>query len=318
MKVATLNDGTPDGRLVAVSDDLSTYRLAIEGTFQHALDLGHLTPQMDASHFDPAHCDAPLPRAFQFLDGSAYLNHVELVRKARGAEMPENLRTDPLMYQGVSDPFLGPCESIAGPPDWGIDFEAEIAVITGPVPQGASVAVAARAIRYVMLINDVSLRGLIPGELSKGFGFVHSKPPTACSPVAVPVDALPGWDGRRLHARLCVDLNGEPFGRLDTGPEMTFDFAELIAHAARTRRLGAGTVIGSGTVSNKGESGDPGRPVALGGNGYACIAEQRMVETILEGAPSTPYLGPGDHVRMWVEDSAGRSIFGEIDQRVEE
>ena len=316
MKIATLKDGTPDGRLAVVSDDLATCRMAAERTFQEALDRGHAAPGTQARTFDPARCAAPLPRAFQFLDASAYVNHVDLVRKARGAEMPASFWTDPLMYQGGSDGFLGPADEIKGDPDWGIDFEAEVAVITGPVRMGASPEEAAKAIRYVMLLNDISLRKLIPGELSKGFGFVQSKPASACSPVAVSVDDLPGWDGAKLHGVLRVDLNGEPFGRADAGVDMTFDFPCLLAHAAKTRHLAAGTILGSGTVSNRGEDGGPGRAVAAGGRGYSCIVEQRMVETMLRGGPRTPFLRQGDRVRIWMEDAAGRSIFGAIDQTV--
>lgn len=317
MKVATLNDGSPDGRLVIVSDDLVTYRLATEHTLQAVLDGGHLMPEMEASHLNMAHCAAPLPRAFQFLDGSAYVNHVELVRKARGAPMPADFWTEPLMYQGVSDGFLSPTDPIVGDAAWGMDFEAEVAVITGPVEMGATPDEAADAIRFVMLLNDISLRNLIPQELAKGFGFLQSKPASACSPVAVAPDALPGWDGRRLHGIVRVDLNGAPFGRADSGTDMTFDFGQLIAHAARTRHLGPGTIVGSGTVSNKGANGGPGRPVSDGGRGYSCIAEQRVVETILTGAPRTPFLRPGDRVTIWMEDPQGRSIFGAIDQVVD-
>jgi fumarylacetoacetate (FAA) hydrolase len=203
-----------------------------------------------------------------------------------------------------------------GDPAWGIDFEAEVAVITGPVRMGATPEEAARTIRFVMLLNDISLRTLIPGELAKGFGFVQSKPACACSPVAVSVDDLPGWDGARMHGVLKVDLNGEPFGRAEAGEEMTFDFPRLVAHAAKTRHLAPGTIVGSGTVSNRNRDGSPGRPVADGGRGYSCIAEQRVVETILGGGPRTPFLRPGDRVRIWMEDGDGRSIFGAIDQRV--
>jgi fumarylacetoacetate (FAA) hydrolase len=316
MKIATLRDGTPDGRLVVVSDDLSRCRTAEERTLREALDRGQVTPAGESRDFNPAEAAAPLPRTFQFLDGSAYLNHVELVRKARGAEMPASFRTDPLMYQGGSDAFLGATDDIVGDPDWGIDFEAEVAVITGPVRMGASAEEAAGAIRFVMLLNDISLRNLVPEEVAKGFGFVQSKPACACSPVAVSVDDLQGWKGGRLHGTLKVDLNGEPFGRAEAGEEMAFDFPRLIAHAARTRNLSAGTIVGSGTVSNKGADGGPGRPVAAGGRGYSCLAEQRMVETMLRGGPRTPYLRPGDHVRIWMEDPEGRLIFGAIDQRV--
>ena len=316
MKVATLRNGRPDGALVAVSDDLSSCRPLGTPTLQALLD-GGATGQAGAPMaFDPAACLSPLPRAYQFLDGSAFVNHVALVRKARGAEMPRSFWTDPLMYQGGSDSFLAPADPITGEAAWGIDFEGEIAVITGPVPRGATREAALEAIRFVTLCNDVSLRNLIPAELAKGFGFVQSKPASAFAPVAVTPDALSGWRDGRLHGTLCVDLNGAPFGRADAAVDMTFDFGTLIAHAAKTRDLAAGTIIGSGTVSNRDRDGGPGRPVADGGVGYSCIAEQRMVETILTGAARTPYLGEGDHVRIWMEDAAGRSIFGAIDQRV--
>lgn len=272
--------------------------------------------QGPAAPFEMSACTSPLPRAYQFLDGSAYVNHVALVRQARGAVMPEHFWTDPLMYQGTSDGFLGPTETIKGEEARGIDFEGEIAVIIGAVLRGASREEALAAVRFVMLLNDVSLRNLIPNELSKGFGFVQSKPASACSPVAVSLDALSGWSNGKLHGVLNVDLNGKPFGRADAGVDMTFDFGTLIAHAAKTRDLAAGTIIGSGTVSNRDASGGPGRPVAEGGAGYSCIAEQRMVETIQTGAPVTPFLKDGDRVRMWMEDGAGRSIFGEINQVV--
>lgn len=309
-----------DGALVQVSDDLTTCWMVSELVLQDVLD-AQMTESDLARHlsdplpFDAAAALAPLPRAYQFLDGSAYVNHVELVRRARGAEMPQSFWTDPLMYQGLSV-FDGPCAAIRGKEDWGIDFEAEVAVITHAVPMGVSAKAAADAIAYVMLLNDVSLRNLIPAELAKGFGFVQSKPVSACSPVAVTADAVPGWDGRKLHGILRVDLNGEPFGRADAGVDMTFDFAQLIAHAAKTRALPAGTVIGSGTISNKG-AGGPGKPIAGGGAGYSCIAEQRMVETIETGAPITPFLTQGDHVEIWMEDANGQSIFGTISQKVE-
>ncbi len=316
MKVATLDNGTPDGTLVTVSEDLaSSARAGL--SLQHLLDGWEEAelPDPAAAPFDPGEALAPLPRAPQFLDGSAYLNHVELVRRARGAEMPERLWSDPLMYQGCSAPCLAAQAPILSDPDWGTDFEAEIAVITGPVPQGATRGQAMDAIRLVCLINDISLRLLIPGELSKGFGFVQSKPPTAFSPVAVTPDGLPGWSDGRLSGVLHVDLNAEPFGRADAGVGMQFDFAELIVHAARTRDLPAGTIVGSGTVSNASPEG-PGKPVSRGGAGYSCIAEQRMIETIEEGAPKTPFLRPGDQVRIWMEDEAGRLIFGAIEQTV--
>ena len=314
MKVASLADG-PDGRLVVVSDDLRKCRHATERTLREALDLGRCDPDGTDLAFDAGRCMAPLPRATQFLDGSAYVNHVDLVRRARGAEMPARFWTDPLMYQGCST-FLGPQDDITGEEAWGIDFEAEVAVILGDVPQGISASEATGCIAYVMLLNDISLRHLIPDELSKGFGFVQSKPPSACSPCAVTPDALPGWSDGKLHGTLCVDLNGEPFGRADAGIDMTFDFGQLIAHAAKTRPLPAGTVIGSGTISNRDPDGGPGLPVADGGAGYSCIAEQRMVETIRDGAARTPFLKDGDRVRIWMQDADGRSIFGDIDQSV--
>lgn len=314
MKVATLAQGGPDGRLVILSDDLKTYRLGTDTTLQAALDHDRLSATGMEIAFDPLTCTAPLPRCYQFLDGSAYVNHVELVRKARGAEMPESFWTDPLMYQGLSC-FAGHMDPIRGQEDWGIDFEAELAVVTATVPQGTPSEKAAAFIRYVMLLNDVSLRNLIPQELAKGFGFVQSKPISACSPAAVTPDALPGWDGRKMHGVLNVDLNGAPFGRANAGVDLTFDFGDLIAHAAKTRMLPAGTVIGSGTISNKlGDS--PGKPVAGGGAGYSCIAEQRMVESILNGGPKTPFLQNGDKVEIWMEDTSGQSIFGSISQRV--
>ncbi len=314
MKVASLTQGR-DGRLVVVSDDLQSYRPASDPTLQAALDFDRLSGTGMAQALDLNKCTAPLPRAYQFLDGSAYVNHVELVRRARGAEMPGSFWTDPLMYQGLSS-FAGPHDPIRGEVAWGIDFEAEVAVITGDVPPGVTATEAPGYIRYVMLLNDVSLRNLIPAELGKGFGFVHSKPISACSPVAVSPDALPGWDGRKLNGVLHVDLNGAAFGRADAGVDMTFDFGDLIAHAAKTRALPAGTVVGSGTISNK-DKGGPGWPVSEGGRGYSCIAEQRMIETIQSGKGKTPFLQDGDHVEIWMEDAKGASIFGKISQKVE-
>jgi len=316
VKVATIKTDHPDGQLAVVSDDLTTWHSAGARTLQAMLDGQTADKQGPDAPFEMSACTSPLPRAYQFLDGSAYVNHVALVRQARGAVMPEHFWTDPLMYQGTSDGFLGPTEKINGEEAWGIDFEGEIAVIIGAVPRGASREEALAAVRFVMLLNDVSLRNLIPNELSKGFGFVQSKPASACSPVAVSLDALSGWSNGKLHGVLNVDLNGKPFGRADAGVDMTFDFGTLIAHAAKTRDLAAGTIIGSGTVSNRDASGGPGRPVAEGGAGYSCIAEQRMVEAIQTGAPVTPFLKDGDRVRMWMEDGEGRSIFGEINQVV--
>lgn len=334
MKLATLKNGTRDGQLVLVTRDLAFYvdASAIAPTLQAALDnwaviaprLQELADEIDAGStiakritLDPENLHAPLARAYQWADGSAYVNHVELVRKARGAEMPQSFWTDPLIYQGGSDSFLGPRDDIViADAAWGIDMEGEIAVITGDVPMGASLDQARTAIRLIMLVNDVSLRGLIPGELAKGFGFFQSKPSSAFSPVAVTPDELgDAWDGGKLHLPLHVDLNGQPFGRANAGVDMTFDFAQLIAHAARTRPLVAGTVIGSGTVSNKLEDG-PGKPVAKGGAGYSCIAELRMIETIENGTATTPFLQFGDQVKIEMFDANGASIFGAIEQSV--
>jgi fumarylacetoacetate (FAA) hydrolase len=332
MKLASLDDGSRDGALVVVSNDLTRCSPVphIAATLQVALDdWGQLAPRLEevargvetgsqpVRRFHERQARSPLPRAYQWLDGSAYVNHVELVRKARGAEMPAQFWTDPLMYQGGSDSFLDPRDPIPGQEDWGVDMEAEVAVIVDDVPMGADKATAAAAIRLVMLVNDVSLRGLIPGELGKGFGFVQSKPSCAFSPVAVTPDALgDAWDGGKLHLPLCVDLNGEPFGRAQAGQDMTFDFPTLIAHAARTRALSAGTIVGSGTVSNKLDGG-PGKTLLEGGAGYSCIAELRMVETLVEGTASTPFLTNKDTVRIWMEDADGHSIFGAIEQRAE-
>ena len=261
---------------------------------------------------------APLPRAYQWADGSAYLNHVELVRRARNSQVPESFFTDPLMYQGGSDSFIGPRDPIvADTEDWGIDMEAEVAVVTDDVPMGARPADAAGAIRLLMLVNDVSLRGLIPGELAKGFGFFQSKPASAFSPVAVTPDELgPAWRDGKVHLPLRVELNGEPFGCPNAGQDMTFDFPQLVAHAARTRRLAAGTIVGSGTVSNK-QGGLHGSSIRNGGVGYCCIAEVRMYETIEGGAPATPFMRFGDRVRIHMSDARGEDIFGAIEQVVE-
>ena len=309
MRLATLPGPTPDGRLVAVDGDLcrplacGTMLAWLEGCDAAA---GPPEPWSDRLAM------ACLPRSWQFLDGSAYVNHVALVRQARGAEMPDRFWHDPLMYQGLSV-FTDPRAPIPSAAGWGTDLEAEIAVLTGPVPRGATPEAAADAIRAVCLLNDVSLRGLIPDELAKGFGFVQSKPASALSPLAVTPDALP-YDGR-LHATVHVELNGAPLGATRAGTDMTFDFPTLVAHAARTRDLPAGTVIGSGTVSNRDADGGPGRPVAAGGVGYACLAEQRMVETIRDGAARTPWLRPGDRVRIWAE-ADGQDLFGAIEQEV--
>lgn len=332
MKLASMKQGR-DGRLVVVSDDLAWCADAthIAPTLQAALDnWGWAEDQLRLLATDLAHdvipkerfherdADAPLPRAYQWADGSAYVNHVELVRKARGAEMPESFWTDPLMYQGGSDEMLAPRDPIPlADESWGCDLEAEIVVVTDDVPRGVSREAALGHIRLVGLVNDVSLRNLIPGELAKGFGFLQSKPASALSPVFVTPDALgDAWTDGKLHGVLKVDLNGQPFGRADAGVDMTFDFGTLVAHLAKTRKLGAGTIIGSGTVSNRDADGGPGKPVDRGGNGYSCLAEVRTVETLLDGKPATPFLKAGDKVRIWMDDASGHPIFGTIEQDV--
>jgi fumarylacetoacetate (FAA) hydrolase len=333
MKLATLKQGGRDGTLVVVSRDLSRCVAVphIARTLQAALDdWDDLAPKLEAVSiglnagsnadsfaFDPAACASPLPRAYQWADGSAYINHVELVRKARGATLPPEFHTDPLMYQGGSDSFVGPRDPIlAVTEDWGIDLEAEVAVITGDVPMAASREQCAQSIRLVMLVNDVSLRNLIPAELAKGFGFVQSKPASAFSPVAVTPDELgAAWDGAKVSLPLVVDINDTPFGRPNAGQDMTFDFPQLIAHLAKTRELEAGSIIGSGTVSNK--QGDLwGSSIDNGGIGYCCIAEVRMYETIEAGAPKTGFLKFGDSVRIRMDDADGNNIFGDIRQQV--
>ena len=332
MKLASLKGGR-DGRLVVVSQDLAwcADAGAISPTLQAALDdWGNIEPQLRGlaeslehgsiprERFHEHESDSPLPRAYQWADGSAYVNHVALVRKARAADMPDSFWTDPLMYQGGSDGFLGPRDPIPLADEaWGCDMEGEIAVVTGDVPQGATREQALAAIRLVMLCNDVSLRNLIPGEIGKGFGFFQSKPASAFSPVAVTPDALgEAWKDGKLHGALEVELNGAPLGAADAGVDMTFDFGTLIAHAARTRALGAGTIIGSGTVSNRGPDGGPGKTIAEGGVGYSCLAELRTVETLAQGEPKTPFLKAGDEVRIEMRDARRHSIFGAIEQRV--
>jgi len=333
MKLATRNDHTRDGRLVVVSRDLARCVAVpeIARTLQHALDhwnaaapgLNAIYAELnagrmpDAEAFVPADVMAPLPRAYQWVDGSAYVNHVELVRRARGAEMPVEFWTDPLMYQGASDHMLGAGEDIVMRDEaWGIDFEGEVAVITGDVRMGTPVSEAGKHILLLMLVNDVSLRNLIPAELAKGFGFLQSKPASSFSPVAVTPDELgDAWRGAKVHLPLVSHLNGELFGRPDAGTDMTFNFDMLIAHAAKTRDLTAGSIVGSGTVSNK-QDGGPGKPAAAGGRGYSCIAEQRTVETIVAGKPSTPFMRFGDRIRIEMLDAGGHSIFGAIDQAV--
>ena len=334
MKLASLKAGR-DGKLVVVSDDLTRMASAeeIAPTLQGALDdwaeksaqLEDLQAKLNRGEiegeaFDQAACHSPLPRAYHWADGSAYVNHVELVRKARNAEMPESFWTDPLMYQGGSDTFLAPREPVKMPQSegFGIDFEAEIAVITDDVPMGVSPEDALKHIKLVMLVNDVSLRGLIPNELAKGFGFYQSKPSSAFSPVCVTPEQLgEHWQEGKLHLPLVSELNGEKFGEPNAGVDMTFHFGQLVAHAAKTRPLGAGTIIGSGTVSNKLDGG-PGKPVKEGGVGYSCIAEIRMIETIQDGKPTTGFMQFGDKIAIEMLDANGQSIFGRIEQTIEQ
>ena len=325
MKLATYNDSSRDGQLVVVSRDLSTahYATGIAARLQQVLDdWGFLSPQLQdlyetlnngkARHafpFEPTRCMAPLPRAYQWADGSAFINHVELVRKARNAEVPPTFYTDPLMYQGGSDDFIGPCDDVVvASEDFGIDFEAEIAVITADVPMGATPGQAIDGIRLLTLANDVSLRNLIPDELAKGFGFVQSKPATAFSPVAVTPDEVgDAWQGGRLHLTLQSTWNGRKVGLCEAGPEMTFHFGQLIAHLCKTRNVRAGSVVGSGTVSNKDWS-----------HGYSCIAEKRAIETIEDGQPKTAFMKFGDTIRIEVKGKDGQSVFGAIDQKIVE
>ena len=332
MKLASKRDGR-DGALLVVSRDLEQAVSAgdLAPTLQAALDDWECVAPMlaeryaalndggcdDIFAFDQTVVASPLPRAYQWADGSAYVNHVELVRRARGAEMPESFWSDPLMYQGGSDDFIGPREAIVVRDErWGIDFEGELAVITDDVGMGTQAGDAEDHIKLVMLVNDVSLRGLIPGELDKGFGFFQSKPASAFSPVAVTPDELgDAWDGRRVQLPLLAHFNGELFGKPNAGEDMVFDFCDLIAHAARTRNMGAGAIVGSGTVSNK-QGTEHGTSIAEGGVGYTCIAEVRMIETIRDGAPATPFMRYGDTVRLEMLNASGASIFGAIEQRV--
>ncbi|MEZ5632568.1 MAG: fumarylacetoacetate hydrolase family protein [Burkholderiaceae bacterium] len=332
MKLATYQDGSRDGQLVVVSRDLETahYATGIAHRLQQALDdWNFIAPQLQdlyetlnggkARHafpFDPAQCLAPLPRAYQWCDGSAYLNHVELVRAARGTEVPESYFKEPLMYQGGSDDLQGARAPIRGlDPAWGIDFEAEVAVVTADVPQGATPEQGLDAVRLVMLANDVSLRELIPDELAKGFGFFQGKPAAAFSPVAVTPDELgDAWQDGRVHLTLQTTWNGRKVGLCDAGPDMRFSFGDLIAHAAKTRRLSAGTIVGSGTVSNPGVEKDGGRREWP--KGYSCIAEKRAMEQLQDGAAKTGYLQPGDTVRIEMKGRDGQSVFGAIEQVV--
>lgn len=331
MKLATYKDGSRDGQLVVVSRDLGLahYATGIASRMQQVLDdWAFMAPQLQdlyqqlnagkAPHafaFNPEQCMAPLPRAYQWADGSAYLNHVELVRKARNSEVPATFYTDPLMYQGGSDDFIGPCDDVVVPSEaMGIDFEAEIAVVTTDVPMGSTPAQALQGIRLVMLVNDVSLRNLIPAELAKGFGFFQSKPATAFSPVAVTLDELgDAWDAGRLNLTLQSIWNGRKVGMCDAGPDMTFHFGQLIAHICKTRNVRAGSIVGSGTVSNKGV----GEGSAMQWpKGYSCIAEKRCIETIQTGAPVTEFMKFGDTIRIEMKGRDGQSIFGAIDQTI--
>ncbi|MBU3650770.1 MAG: fumarylacetoacetate hydrolase family protein [Limnohabitans sp.] len=331
MKLATYKDGSRDGQLVVVSRDLSTahYATGIATRLQQALDdWGFIAPQLQdlyetlnhgkARHafaFDPQQCMAPLPRAYQWADGSAYINHVELVRAARNSDVPDTYYTDPLMYQGGSDDFIGPTDDVIVPSEeYGIDFEAEIAVVTGDVPMQATPEQALEGVRLLMLVNDVSLRNLIPAELAKGFGFFQSKPATAFSPVAVTPDELgDAWDGGRVNLTLQSTWNGRKVGLCEAGPDMTFHFGQLIAHICKTRNVRAGSIVGSGTVSNRGVevNGRKDWP-----NGYSCIAEKRAIETILDGKPSTPFMKYGDTIRIEMKGRDGQSVFGAIDQKI--
>lgn len=325
MKLATYKDSSRDGQLVVVSRDLSTahYATGIASKLQQVLDdWNFMSPQLQdlyetlnngkARHafpFEPSRCMAPLPRAYQWADGSAFINHVELVRKARNADVPESFYTDPLMYQGGSDDFIGACDDVVVPSeDFGIDFEAEVAVITGDVPMGATPAQALEGVRLLMLVNDVSLRNLIPDELAKGFGFLQSKPATAFSPVAVTPDEVgDAWEKGRLHLTLQSTWNGRKVGMCEAGPEMTFHFGQLIAHLCKTRNVRAGSIVGSGTVSNKDWS-----------HGYSCIAEKRAIETIEDGKPKTEFMKFGDTIRIEAKGKDGLSVFGAIDQKIVE
>ncbi|USD63945.1 fumarylacetoacetate hydrolase family protein [Vibrio sp. SCSIO 43136] len=333
MKLATHFNGKRDGELVVVSRDLTrcvsaatlvpTMQALLDDWESHAYKLEAIYAQLNQGEvagelpFVAKNCLSPLPRCFQWADGSAYVNHVELVRKARGATIPDSFWTDPLMYQGGSDCFLSPCEPIPlQDPAWGLDFEAEVAVVTTDVPQGVSVTDADKAIRLVMLVNDVSLRGLIPNELAKGFGFYQSKPSSAFSPVAVTLDELGHvWQESKVHLPLRSHYNGAQFGFPNAGVDMTFNFAQLVAHAAKTRALGAGTIIGSGTVSNKQDT-EFGSSIEEGGVGYSCIAERRMIETINTGSPTTSFMQVGDTIVIEMLSESGDSIFGRIEQTV--
>jgi fumarylacetoacetate (FAA) hydrolase len=323
MKLATLKDGSRDGQLAVVSRDLGLAHFAagIAPTLQRVLDdWNFLSPQLEdlyatlnggkARHafpFDPRHCMAPLPRTYRWVDGSAYRSHVERLRRARGADMPAAFDEDPLMYQGAGDGLLGACDdAVFASAGWGIDFEAELAVVTGDVAAGTGADAALEGVRLLLLVNDWSLRDLVSAELAKGFGFVQSKAATAFGPVAVTPDELgPAWRGGRVHVALASERSGRPFGRCDAGPEMGFHFGQLIAHAARTRRLGAGSIVGGGTVSNRDDS-----------HGHGCIAERRAVELLRDGVAATPFLQHGERIRIEAVGDDGLSVFGALDQQV--
>ncbi|MFO0297226.1 MAG: fumarylacetoacetate hydrolase family protein [Pseudomonadota bacterium] len=323
MKLATLKDGSRDGQLAVVSRDLAQAHFAagIAPTLQRVLDdWNFLSPQLEdlyatlnagkARHafpFEPRRCMAPLPRAYRWIDGSAYRSHVERLRRARGAEMPASFDDEPLMYQGAGDGLLGPCDdAVFASADWGIDFEAELAAVTGDVAAGTGADAALERVRLLLLANDWTLRNLVPAELAKGFGFVQSKAAAAFGPVAVTPDELgPAWRGGRVHLVLSSERSGEPFGRCDAGPEMAFHFGQLIAHAARTRPLGAGSIVGGGTVSNHDAA-----------SGHGCIAERRAEESLRLGAAATPYLQHGERIRVEVVGAGGQSVFGAIEQQV--
>ncbi len=332
MKLASLKGGR-DGRLAVVSRDLTraSYADDVAPTLQAALDdWAKVAPQLEmlaerveaetttTFRFRERDCASPLPRAYQWADGSAYVNHVALVRRARGADMPASFWSDPLLYQGGSDSFLGPRDPIPlHDAAYGLDLEAEIAVVTDDVPMGITPGEARAHIKLVMLVNDVTLRGLVADELAKGFGFFQSKPSSAFSPVAVTPDELgSAWAGAKLSGALLSSINGAPLGRPDAGKDMTFDFGRLVAHAARTRPLAAGTIIGSGTVSNCATDGGPGLPIAQGGVGYSCLAELRTVEALTGGEARTPFLKAGDILRIEMLDGDRHTIFGAIEQTV--
>ena len=324
MKLGSISNNSRDGcpvlvdrylrHMVPVNNVIDNWQLGIENWSAVSPKLEKIYEKLDkglaegAIPYDRSKLSAPFPRAYQWLDGSAYVTHVELLRKARGVELPANFWLDPLMYQGGSDHFLGPCEPIKIKDiNWGVDFEGELAVVVDDVPLGISENKAEQHIKLIMLVNDISLRNLIPDELNKGFGFVHGKPPSAFGPLAITPDTIgQSWKDGKVHLPLLIKLNGKKVGFANAGVDMTFSFPELVAHAAKTRPLRAGTIIGSGTISNSDQQ-----------HGYSCIAEIRMIETINEGAPHTPFLQYGDKITMEMLASDGQSIFGSLEQTVE-